>query len=56
MPRACLPGSASRCSTSSKRPLAGAMLSLPAAKGFEIGSGFAGTHLTGLASQRSVQA
>ena len=29
--------------------LAGAMLSLPAAKGFEIGSGFAGTHLTGLA-------
>ena len=29
--------------------LAGAMLSLPAAKGFEIGSGFAGTRLTGLA-------
>ena len=28
--------------------LAGAMLSLPAAKGFEIGSGFAGTRLTGL--------
>jgi chorismate synthase len=27
--------------------LAGAMLSLPAAKGFEIGSGFAGTKLTG---------
>ncbi len=27
--------------------LALAMLSLPAAKGFEIGSGFAGTHLTG---------
>jgi len=27
--------------------LAGAMLSLPASKGFEIGSGFAGTHLTG---------
>ena len=27
--------------------LAGAMLSLPAAKGFEIGSGFAGTRLTG---------
>ena len=27
--------------------LAKAMLSLPAAKGFEIGSGFAGTHLTG---------
>lgn len=29
--------------------LAKAMLSLPAAKGFEIGSGFAGTYLTGLA-------
>lgn len=29
--------------------LAGAMLSLPASKGFEIGSGFAGTHLTGSA-------
>ena len=29
--------------------LAGAMLSLPAAKGFEIGSGFGGTRLTGLA-------
>ena len=29
--------------------LAAAMLSLPAAKGFEIGSGFAGTRLTGLA-------
>ena len=29
--------------------LAGAMLSLPAAKGFEIGSGFSGTRLTGLA-------
>ena len=29
--------------------LAKAMLSLPAAKGFEIGSGFAGTELTGLA-------
>ncbi len=29
--------------------LAGAMLSLPAAKGFEIGSGFAGTRMTGLA-------
>jgi len=29
--------------------LAGAMVSLPAAKGFEIGSGFAGTHLTGSA-------
>ncbi|MGY6501856.1 MAG: chorismate synthase [Acidimicrobiales bacterium] len=28
--------------------LAGAMLSLPAAKGFEVGSGFAGTRLTGL--------
>ncbi len=28
--------------------LAGAMLSLPAAKGFEIGSGFAGTRLSGL--------
>ncbi len=28
--------------------LAGAVLSLPAAKGFEIGSGFAGTRLTGL--------
>jgi chorismate synthase len=27
--------------------LAKAMLSLPAAKGFEIGSGFSGTHLTG---------
>ena len=27
--------------------LAGAMLSLPAAKGFEVGSGFAGTRLTG---------
>jgi len=29
--------------------LAAGMLSLPAAKGFEIGSGFAGTRLTGLA-------
>ena len=29
--------------------LAGALLSLPAAKGFEIGSGFAGARLTGLA-------
>ena len=29
--------------------LARAMISLPAAKGFEIGSGFAGTRLTGLA-------
>lgn len=29
--------------------LAGAMLSLPAAKGFEVGSGFAGARLTGLA-------
>ena len=29
--------------------LAGALLSLPAAKGFEIGSGFGGTRLTGLA-------
>ena len=29
--------------------LAAALLSLPAAKGFEIGSGFAGTRLTGLA-------
>lgn len=28
--------------------LAKAMLSIPAVKGFEIGSGFAGTHLTGL--------
>lgn len=28
--------------------LAGAMISLPAAKGFEIGSGFAGTKMTGL--------
>ena len=28
--------------------LAGAMVSLPAAKGFEIGSGFAGTRMTGL--------
>lgn len=28
---------------------AGAMLSLPATKGFEVGSGFAGTRLTGLA-------
>ena len=28
--------------------LARAMLSLPASKGFEIGSGFAGTHLTGI--------
>ncbi|MEZ5430092.1 MAG: chorismate synthase [Verrucomicrobiales bacterium] len=28
--------------------LAKAMLSLPATKGFEIGSGFAGTRLTGL--------
>ncbi len=28
--------------------LAGAMMSLPASKGFEIGSGFAGTRLTGL--------
>lgn len=28
--------------------LAKAMMSLPATKGFEIGSGFAGTHLTGL--------
>lgn len=28
--------------------LAGALLSLPAAKGFEIGSGFSGTRLTGL--------
>lgn len=28
--------------------LAKAMLSLPAAKGFEVGSGYAGTHLTGL--------
>lgn len=28
--------------------LAGAMLSLPAAKGFEIGSGFAGTRMSGL--------
>lgn len=28
--------------------LAKAMLSLPASKGFEIGSGFAGTHMTGL--------
>lgn len=27
--------------------LAGALISLPAAKGFEIGSGFAGTHMTG---------
>ena len=27
--------------------LAKAMLSIPATKGFEIGSGFAGTHLTG---------
>ena len=34
--------------------LAKAMLSLPAAKGFEIGSGFAGTLLTGSAAQRSV--
>ena len=30
--------------------LAKAMLSLPAAKGFEVGSGFAGTRLTGLAA------
>lgn len=30
--------------------LAKAMLSLPAAKGFEVGSGFAGTRLTGLAN------
>ena len=34
--------------------LAKAMMSLPAAKGFEIGSGFAGTRLTGSGAQRSV--
>ena len=34
---------ASRCSTGSRRTSRRRMLSLPAAKGFEIGSGFAGT-------------
>jgi chorismate synthase len=33
-----------------------ALLSLPAAKGFESGSGFGGTLLTGLAAQRPVRA
>ena len=45
---------ASRCSTSSRPTWRKAMLSLPASKGFEIGSGFAGTLLTGSAAQRSV--
>ena len=43
------PGWASRVFDKLEAALAGAMLSLPAAKGFEIGSGFAGTRLTGLA-------
>ena len=38
---------ASRCSTSSRPTSRKAMMSLPASKGFEIGSGFAGTRMTG---------
>ena len=45
---ACRPGSASRCSTSSRPTSRKGLLSLPASKGFEIGSGFAGTRMTGI--------
>ena len=44
------PASASRSSTSSRPTSAKAMLSLPAAKGFEVGSGFAGAAMTRLSS------
>ena len=41
------PASASPSSTSLEADLAGGLMSLPASKGFEIGSGFAGTRQTG---------
>jgi chorismate synthase len=47
--RGCLPGWGEPVFDRLEADLAKAMLSLPASKGFEIGSGFAGTDLTGLA-------
>jgi len=46
--RGCLPGWGDPVFDKLEADLAKAMLSLPASKGFEIGSGFAGTDLTGL--------
>ncbi len=47
--RRCPPGWGAPVFDRLEANLAGAMLSLPATKGFEIGSGFAGTRMTGLA-------
>ena len=47
MHETCLPGWESRCSTSWRPISRRSVLSLPACKGFEVGSGFAGTYLTG---------
>src|SRR5206468_8236547 len=46
--RGCPPGWGEPVFDRLEADLARAMLSLPASKGFEIGSGFAGTDLTGL--------
>jgi chorismate synthase len=46
--RGCPPGWGEPVFDRLEADLAGAVLSLPASKGFEIGSGFAGTDLTGL--------
>lgn len=46
--RGCPPGWGEPVFDRLEADLAKGMLSLPASKGFEIGSGFAGTHLTGL--------
>jgi len=45
--RGCPPGLGAPVFDKLEAELAKAMMSLPATKGFEIGSGFAGTHLTG---------
>lgn len=47
--RSCPPGWGAPVFDRLEADLAGAMLSLPATKGFEIGSGFAGAQMTGLA-------
>src|SRR5207342_1512282 len=46
--RGCPPGWGEPVFDRMEADLARAMMSLPASKGFEIGSGFAGTDLTGL--------
>ena len=52
--RGCPPGWGEPVFDRLEADLAKAMMSLPASKGFEIGSGFAGTELTGRGAQRRV--